>query len=84
MADSVNGGFTVKEILLDHVKTTDENFLKLETKLDIISLDHETRIRVLERSGSRLSGVWSTLTLAGAFVAGTAGLVIGVLAYVGG
>jgi hypothetical protein len=83
MADT-NENFTVKEILLNHVKNTDENFRKLETKLDIISLDHETRIRVLERSGSKLSGAWSTVTLIGAFLAGAAGLVIGVLAYLGG
>lgn len=38
--------------------------------------DHEVRVRKLESTGLRLSGMWTTLTIVGAVVAGSAGMVI--------
>lgn len=82
--DASNQSFTVKEILLEHVRDTANNFQNLERKIDVVALDHETRIRQLEKSGSRLSGAWSTISVAVAVLAGGAGLVLGALAYLGG
>lgn len=51
------------------------------TKGDLI--DHEARIRALEISGSRLSGAWAAVGIVFGAIAGVAGLIVGVLAYVG-
>lgn len=71
--------FTVKEILLEHVRDTADSFKKLENRLDIVALDHETRIRTLEKQKFSISGAWGAVGVLGAFIAGAGGLILGVL-----
>ncbi len=57
--------------------------LRIEAKMDRVLEDHEERLRVVERSGIVLRGVWVTMGVITSVVAGSAGLIIGVLAYTG-
>jgi hypothetical protein len=88
--DASSENFTVKEIVLDIRSDVKQLALQINridregsigTKAELS--DKEARIRTLEREGSRLSGVWATLTLIGAFTAGAAGLILGAFAYLG-
>lgn len=71
--------FTVKEILLEHVRDTSDNFRKLEHKIDVVALDHETRIRALEKTGFSVSGAWGAIGVAGAVLSGLGGITLGAM-----
>ena len=45
MSDEINAGFTVKEMLV-----------RLETKVDVILADHETRLRRVEERDAQQDG----------------------------
>jgi hypothetical protein len=53
--------------------------LRLEAKVDIVLADHEERLRVVEKGGIILRGIWMTLGVICGVIAGTAGLVMGAL-----
>lgn len=60
--------------------TTLEVVLRLEEKIDKIMEDHEQRIRRIESTTFRLSGVWAAIGISVSVLAGAAGLVIGAAA----
>lgn len=57
--------------------------LRLEVKVDKVLEDHEQRLRVVENTGIILRGAWVTLGVVASIVAGSAGLILGVLTYTG-
>lgn len=61
------------------VLTAMDVVLRLEKKVDVVLQDHEDRLRVVEKSGVILRGMWLTLGVAASVIAGSAGLVMGAL-----
>ncbi len=79
---------TVKEM----VKEIRSDVKDLSAKIDHIDrqgsigtreeiVDHESRIRNLETSSSRLSGAWQTVTIVGATIVASAGLAISLFGF---
>ncbi len=74
---------TAMDVVLRLEKKMDDGFAEIKQELGGVLKDHEERIRVVEKSGIVLRGVWVTLGVITSVVAGSAGLIIGVLAYTG-
>lgn len=86
--EGTNANVTTKDIVLGLDSKVDAliaGMAKLDGQMAPViatTIDHETRLRTLEKFSIRLSGAWVTVGIGSSVLAGVAGLVVGVAAFI--